>query len=131
VADTNGFYDAGDQAAVDNQAKEAKRREADDTETVRIWMSHPNGRDLLYRTLEECHIFDECRGRDALETYFNLGERNIGNRLLQRMQRHPELYMKMMAEQEIERQGRAARLKKQEEKKAERDGISYDDPPIE
>lgn len=121
MSDT-GHYDASDQAAVDNQAKEAARRERTDDETVKGWMSHPNGRDLIYRMLEDCNIFGDCRGNDVHDTYWNLGARNMGLRLLQRVQKHSSLYVKMMEEQQIERELRNTRLQKQNEKKEAREG---------
>jgi hypothetical protein len=117
-----GYYDASDQAAVDNAAKEAVRRERQDDETIRIWLSHENGRDLIFRMLEECHIFGDCRGVDTHSTYWNLGERNIGNRLLARVQRPPALYMKMMQDQQAAQDLRNTRLRKENERKDQRDG---------
>jgi len=52
-----GQYDASDPVAVDNAGKEAARREAEDLETIRVWMSHPKGRDLLFSVIQErCHL---------------------------------------------------------------------------
>lgn len=112
-----GVYDASDQAAVDNAGRDAARRDAEDHETIRIWMSHPKGRDLIWRFLELCHINDDCRGKEPLDTYFNLGERNIGNWWLTKVLRHPKLYMEMVAEQEVEREAKNQRLLKQNERK--------------
>lgn len=115
-----GFYDAGDPAAVDEAAKESARREREDIETFRIWMNHPKGRDLLYRLVYEvCHLgqtfvaADEAGRSDALRTYLHLGERNIGAFIDQRLRRHPELYMRMLAEQDVERDIRNQRLIRQ------------------
>ena len=47
--------DLADAATVDNAARDAKRRDAEDDETIRRWMSHPKGRDLMYRI-----VFDTC-----------------------------------------------------------------------
>jgi hypothetical protein len=112
-----GLYDAGDQTAVDNAAKETARREAQDHESIRIWMSHPHGRDLIWRFLETCHMQDDCRGSDTHDTYFNLGERNVGNWWLSKVLRHPKLYMEMVEEQNRDRELRNTRLLKQNERK--------------
>jgi hypothetical protein len=117
-----GHYDAGDQAAVDNQAKEAARRERQDDETVKAWLSHPNGRDLIFRMLESANIFGDCRGEDTHATYWMLGARNMGLQLLMRVQKHSALYVRMMDEQQAERELRNTRLLKQNERKDERDG---------
>lgn len=126
---TEGIYDAADQAAVDNTAKEAKRREAEDNETIRIWMNHAKGRDFLFRLVyEACHLgrtftaIDDHGRSDPLRTYLDLGERNIGAWLDEKLRHHPDLYMKMLEEQQIERELRSARLTKQAEKKEQRDG---------
>jgi len=117
-----GQYDASDPVAVDNAGKEAKRRETEDRETVRVLMSHPKGRDFVYRFLGVCHIWDDCRGADTHDTYFNLGERNIGTWWLKHLEAHPELYKRMIEEQHVLRQARDMRLQKQNEDKDQRDG---------
>lgn len=115
--------DISEQAAVDNAAKEAARRDAEDAETFRIWMSHPKGRDLLYRIMfERCHMgetftaMDDHGRSDPLRTYLDLGERNIGAWLDAQCRRHPKLYMDMLTEQQTEREVRADRIRKQNEK---------------
>ena len=121
MSDT-GHYDASDQAAVDNQAKEAARRDRLYDETIKSWMSHPNGRDLIYHMLEQANIYGDCRGEDTHGTYWNLGARNFGLQLLMRVQKHSGLYVRMMEEQQIERELRNTRLLKQNERKEARDG---------
>ena len=125
----DGFYDAGDEAAVDAQRSEAARRDAEDDETIRVWMNHPKGRDLLYRIVfQVCHhaetyIAADEKGRtDTHRTFLSLGERNIGNWFDDRLRRHPALYMEMLREQEIERELRNTKLLKQNEKQDERNG---------
>lgn len=120
-----GHYDAGDQSAVDNAGKEAARRDAEDKETFRVWMSHPKGRDLLYRIVYDvCHLggdtlmaLDDHGRSDPLRTYLSLGERNVGAWLDDKMRAHPELYMKALQEQQVEREARNQRLLKQNERK--------------
>lgn len=115
--------DIAEQADVDNAAKEATRRERDDDETMRIWMSHPKGRDLLFRIANlVCHLGEtftaaDDQGRtDTHRTFLHLGERNIGAWLDERMRRHPKLYMEMLTEQQVERETRSDRIRKQNEK---------------
>jgi hypothetical protein len=130
-------YDASDPATVDSAAKEAARQDREDTETFRVWMNHPKGRDLLYRiAYEVCHLgeaqfvgYDQHGRSDTHRTYLDLGMRNAGAWLDDRMRRHPDLYAKMLAEQEVERQLKAARLKKQNERRDEREaGNEYQWP---
>jgi len=115
-------YDASDPVAADNAAKEAARREKEDAETWRVWMSHPKGRDLLWRIVNErCHLgetftaVDETGRSDPLRTYLHIGERNIGAWVEAQLRRHPDLYMKMLQEEQLEREARASRLRKQAE----------------
>lgn len=122
-------FDAGDLNQVNAAQHEAARRERDDTETFRIWMSHPHGRDLLYRiAYDTCHLGEtfyavDNEGRsDTHKTYLHIGERNIGAWLDERMRRHPELYMRMLQEAEIEREARLSRVRKQNEAQDKRDG---------
>lgn len=123
-----GIYDAGDEAAVNAAGREAARRESEDNNTFRYWMGHPHGRDLLFRIVNEtCHMgetfiaVDDHNCSDTHRTYLHLGERNIGAWLDQQLRRHPDLYMKMLQEQQIEREARNNRLLKQNEAKDERD----------
>lgn len=115
--------DIAEQSDVDNAAKEAARREREDDETMRIWMSHPKGRDLLFRlTREVCHMgqtfvaADEHGRTDTHRTFLDLGERNIGAWFDERMSRHPKLYTDMLTEQQIERESRLDQIRKQNEK---------------
>ena len=118
--DMQGHYDSADQAVVDNAGKDAARREADDRETIRIWMSHEKGRDLLFRIVfEVCHLGDlftavDNDGRsDPLRTYLHLGERNIGAWFDNALREHPALYTKMLTEQKIDAEARNERLRRQ------------------
>jgi hypothetical protein len=115
--------DISEQASVDKAAKDAAARELADNETFRIWMSHPNGRDLLYRIMfETCHMgqtftaVDDQGRSDPLRTYLDLGERNIGAWLDGQLRKHPKLYMDMLTEQQTEREVRTDRIRKQNEK---------------
>ena len=119
-------YNAEDQATVDNQAKEAARRNAQDSETFRVWMNHPHGRDLLFRLVYEiCHLGETYAAVDAMghsdthKTYLHLGERNIGAYLDERMRKHPELYMQMLKEAEIEAELRRSRIEGQNKPQGE------------
>jgi hypothetical protein len=124
LPDDTDVYDSSDQASVDNAAKDAARRLKQDKETMRIWMSHPHGRDFLYRLVfETCHMgrtftaLDDHGRSDALRTYLDIGERNIGAFLDEMMRQHPKEYMTMLEEQRIEAELRETRLQKQNERK--------------
>lgn len=115
--------DIAEEVSVDNAAREAARRDAEDNETIRRWMGHPKGRDLLFRfVFETCHMgrtfmaYDETGRSDTHRTYLDLGERNIGAWLDERLRRHPELYMKMLSEQQIDAEARLSRIRKANEK---------------
>lgn len=116
----NGYYDSADQDAVDQAARDARRRENEDRETVRIWMSHEKGRDFLFRIVFDlCHLGEtftavDSEGRsDPLRTYLHLGERNIGAWLDNKMREHPKLYTAMLQEQHVAEELRNDRLRKQ------------------
>lgn len=124
-----GAYDSTDQSAIDAQRRESARRDAEDDETIRVWMNYSKGRDLLFRLVfETCHLgetftaIDERGRSDTHRTYLHLGERNVGAWIDLRMRKHPELYMKMLDEQRIENELRNARLLKQNEKQDESNG---------
>lgn len=112
-------YDAGDPVQISDAARELQRRDAEDNETIRVWMNHPKGRDLLYRIVfDVCHTartryeVDVNGQSDTHRTYLDLGERNIGAWFDERLKRHPDLYMAMLKEQEIERDARQSRIAK-------------------
>jgi hypothetical protein len=121
-------YDAGDPNAIAEAAREVKRREAEERETIGVWMNHPNGRDLLWRIVfEVCHhartylAADQLGHSDTHRTFLDLGERNIGCWLDDRMRRHAGLYRLMLDEQEMYRDTRNAKLAKQAEQQGETD----------
>lgn len=129
MAEDKGVYDSTDPAAIDAAASDSARRDHDDDETIRVWMNHPKGRDLLFRlTFEVCHwkttfvAVDDVGQSDTHRTYLDLGERNIGAWIDDRLRRHPELYMLMLQEQEIDRQARNKRLLKENERQASDNG---------
>jgi hypothetical protein len=116
--------DIAEQAGVDNAAKDAARREAEDEDTIRRWMGHPKGRSLLCRIVfEVCHMgrtfvaYDDTGRSDPHRTYLDLGERNIGAWLDERLRRHPELYMKMLAEQQFDAEVRRDRIRRANDQK--------------
>jgi hypothetical protein len=134
VADDPGVYDAGDPQAIEAQRLQAQIREREDDETVRIWMNHEKGRDFLYRFVfdvagvEGEFIASDVNGNtDVHRTFAKIGERNMGAWWHDRMRRHPEQYMKMLQEQERERELRDARLKKQNEAQEANDGRRTED----
>lgn len=116
-------FDAGNQAAVDNAAKAAARQAREDRETIAVWMNHPHGRDLLYRIIyETCHLgtgeflaFDAQGRSDTHRTYVHIGERNIGALLDSMLRDHPDLYTKMLKEQQAKAELRASRIATQNE----------------
>lgn len=123
MADENATFDSASQPAVDNAARDAARRDADDNESIRIWMGHPKGRDLLFRLVNEvCHMgelyaaVDDTGRSDTHRTYLHLGERNIGAWIDERLRRFPDLYMRMLQEQQVDREVRLARNRKQNSK---------------
>jgi hypothetical protein len=115
--------DLGDQAAVDNAAKDAARIERDREESFRHWMSHDKGRALLGFIVDElCHLGEtfaavDDQGRsDTHRTYLHLGERNIGAWFDAQMRKHPKLYMQMLTEQQVDRELRLDRIREQNKK---------------
>ncbi len=96
----NAPYDTSDPEHVAkarrNAARIAKEDEVFFKERV---MGTREGRGWLWRRLVLCHIYDSCIGADPYGTYFLLGERNVGNALIQEAQRYPAEYQMMVQEQ--------------------------------
>lgn len=92
-------YNAADRHHVRAAAKQAKIDESQRLEIIRGIMSLPAGRAWMLGHLETCHIFASSHTRNALDTAFAEGERNVGLRfLLDIMQACPEQYTVMMQE---------------------------------
>jgi len=75
-------YNAGDVRQLRQAAKTAKAREADRRETLRLIMSHPNGRAWIYWLLGECHILETCFNSNSLRMAMLEGERNVGLKVM-------------------------------------------------
>lgn len=93
-------YNASEKTSVDKKKTEVGRQRKNDEDVVQQLLSTSNGRSWMWRLLERCHIFDICADMDnPNSTYFQLGERNIGNILLSNVMRAaPDLYMIMAKE---------------------------------
>lgn len=93
-------YDASDPKSVNTARRKAGRRKASELEVVRTIMSTVQGRAWMYAILESCMIYGNpfVPGQpDA--TGFNLGQANVGKRLLgDIMNSAPENYLKMCNE---------------------------------
>ena len=100
-------YDASDPVAENNLRRDARRIDRQDKDVLRKLMHTPEGRSWLYRKLETCHIYSSTFSAGQSDvTAFQLGEENIGKRLMLECQAASvDLYMKMIKErQEWERE---------------------------
>jgi hypothetical protein len=92
-------FDAADPEAVNDARKKAGRRKTKRLEFVKAMMVLEEGRKWLWELMESCHIHSNpLVPNDTHSTYFNLGEQNIGKRVLSDVQHFPELYVKMCNE---------------------------------
>lgn len=113
-------YAADDPAAENNAKRDAARQAREDADVLRTIMHSKTGRAWLYRSLERCHIYGETfAGEQTHLSAFRQGEVNIGKRLMLDMQEaSPDLYMKMIKEQQDE-QKRLDELRRKERKDRE------------
>ena len=97
-------YDAANPAAEDNARRDAARHAREDADTLRLLMQRKQGRAWLYRKLEACHIYASTFAPGQADvTAFQLGEENVGKRImLEAIDASPDLYMKMLKEQQDE-----------------------------
>jgi len=73
----------------------AKRQEEADTKWL---MSHAEGRRIVWGLLDVAGVFRTSMTADNW-TFFNEGQRNVGLRLMARIQEHcPEMYTQMIKE---------------------------------
>lgn len=92
-------FDASDPEQVQKAKSKAGRKRKAEVDVVQALMSSRDGRAWLWGHLVSCHIYEACfhEGRpDA--TAFQLGERNVGLKILADMNRYPDLMMVMMQE---------------------------------
>lgn len=76
------------------------RRDADDLRQI---LSTLAGRRLVWRYLTICHVFETAFNNSGSVTAFNLGEQNIGLKLLAEInETDPEAYLKMLKESKEE-----------------------------
>lgn len=89
-------------AANENQVKEASLKERDKQRTreddIKFLLSTVQGRRFFFDYIDFCGVF-KCVFTGNSTTYFNEGQRNVGLRLLDDMNRvAPEAYALMMKE---------------------------------
>lgn len=76
-------YNAADPKQVNNARKKAAKNLADRLRMVEAVMQQPEGRRWIFDFLQFCHIYgNPVVSGDPHMTYFNLGQENIGKRLL-------------------------------------------------
>lgn len=92
-------YDASDPDSVNQARKRAGRNKKNHLDFVQAMMSVPEGRRWVREMMESCRVFgNPVVMGDTHATYFQLGEQNVGKRILQDVQNFPENYALMMKE---------------------------------
>lgn len=93
-------YNAADEKDVNNARKKAARLRKEELEFVSAIMSSPQGRKWMLNMLTTCKTFtNPIIPGDTHFTYHNIGEQNIGKKLLQDVNdAAPDQYILMMKE---------------------------------
>lgn len=92
-------YNAADPAQVHEARVKSGRRTAEKLNFTQEIMSKREGRKWIWDLFQVCHTFDNpLVPGDTHQTYFQLGEQNIGKRLLQDVQQFEDLYVAMCRE---------------------------------
>lgn len=93
-------YNAGDPKAVNEARKKAARERKEELEFISAIMSSPQGRKWMFNIMNICKTFTSpIVPGDTHFTYHNLGEQNIGKKLLQDINDGaPQQYMVMITE---------------------------------
>jgi hypothetical protein len=111
---TDYAYDAGSERDEEERRREAGRIEAADRRVLEEWMGGQEGRYYMLRFLDKCHIYQgSFTAGEPDTTAYKLGEEHIGKQLMLDLIRFvPELYAKMMAEENLRQENRRAKAEK-------------------
>lgn len=94
-------YDSGDPRAVRERTRDTKRAGDRRQETLRLILSHENGRDWLYSLLELCGVYQTPFSSDIAIMSHNIGRQDVGRKLLADIvAADSRMYMKMLQEKE-------------------------------
>ena len=95
-------YNAANRKDVRRLEKQAKLDERARLDTTRSLMASAAGRQWVYESLRDCHVFASSFSLNAQEVAFKEGERNVGLRLLNDiMNASPDEYITMMREANV------------------------------
>jgi hypothetical protein len=93
-------FDASDEQAVSRRELDAKRREKALRDALFNFLSNRTGRDWMFQVLTDCHIFSTSFRANPHEMAFAEGERNIGLKLLAKVNAaDPTAFIRMTQEQ--------------------------------
>ena len=91
------------------QAKFQKEDEQTTLDAIRLLMASATGRRFLWLQLSELHVFYNPFATNALQTAFNCGELNVGQRLLAKItEADPDAFLVMMKENQNVQRSRTA-----------------------
>lgn len=93
-------FDAGDAQQVNERNKKLGRKRKEKEHYIKTIMATPQGRAWTLELLESCKIFGSpLVPGDPYFTYHNIGEQNVGKKLLQDINNSaPQEYILMMQE---------------------------------
>lgn len=93
-------YNAADKEQVQSARKRTGRKRREELDYIRNIMSTPLGRAWMFNLLGACKTFSSpIVAGDAYYTYHNIGEQNIGKKLLQDINdASPDEYVLMLKE---------------------------------
>ena len=113
-------FDASDPAAEANVKRDAARFARQDADVLRMMMRTKEGRAFLYRFLDRCHIYSTTFAPGQSDvTAFQLGEENVGKRLmLEAQSASVDLYVQMIKEQRAE-EARLDEVRRREQRNRE------------
>lgn len=78
------YFDAGDKKKVNERNSRLGREKENEQNFIKTIMSLPEGRKWIYNLLEICKVFgNPVILGDPYATHFNIGEQNVGKKLLQ------------------------------------------------
>ncbi len=86
-----------DEKAIKENRRTVKSAQDDELNDLRVLLNNPNGVRFLARLLKDCRLYETSADNSGSWTYFNEGVRNVGLKLLDKLEKaDPDAMLKLV-----------------------------------